>query len=97
MSDDFDSERFPDNYYRGLIVRLDRNRGRGLVRSQTGREIRFQFPYVEVIGAPPGGSFSGIDMIQEGDEVGFDVGWTSSGLRVTRLKPLSSRRPRENQ
>ncbi len=90
MTADFDSERFPDNYYRGVIVRLDRSRGRGLVRSQTGREIRFQFPYVEVVGAPLGGNFPGIGLIHEGDEVGFDVGWTSSGLRVTKLKPPSS-------
>ncbi len=90
MSDGFDSQRFPGNFYQGTLVRLDRNRGRGAVRSQSGREIRFQFPYVEVVGAPLGGNFPGIDLLREGDHVGFDVGWTSSGLRVTKLKPLSS-------
>jgi hypothetical protein len=88
VGDDFDSERFPGNFYQGRVVRLDRNRGRGTVCSQNGREIRFQFPYVEVVGAPLGGNFPGIDMLREGDQVGYDVGWTSSGLRVTKLKPL---------
>ncbi len=83
----FDSERFPDNFYRGIIVRLDRGRGRGLLRSHSGREIRFQFPYVEVVGAPLGGNFPGIDLIHQGDEVGFDLGWTSNGLRVTKIRP----------
>jgi hypothetical protein len=32
-------------------------------------------------------------MLSEGDSVGFDVGWTSSGLRVTMIKP--SRPPRD--
>ena len=90
MSAVFDSQRFPDNFYRGTIVHLDRNRGRGLVRSQSRREITFQVPYVEVVGAPLGGNFPGIDLIDQGDEVGFDVGWTSNGLRVTKIKP---RRP----
>ncbi len=89
MSEVFDKEHFPDNFYRGTIVRLDRGRGRGVLRSQSGREIRFQFPYVEVVGAPLGGNFPGINLVNQGDEVGFDVGWTSHGLRVTKLKPQS--------
>ncbi len=87
MVDDFDSERFPGNFYRGLIVRLDRGRGRGLLRTHGGREIPFQFPFVAVIGAGIGGRMPGIELIREGDEVGYDVGWTSGGLRVTVLKP----------
>ena len=31
--------------------------------------------------------------LSEGDSVGFDVGWTSSGLRVTVIKP--ARPPRD--
>jgi len=90
MNDNFDSERFPDNFYKGLIVFLDRMRGRGVIRSFSGREIPFEFPFVSVVGAPIGRSRAGIELIKEGDSVGFDVGWTSSGLRVTRIKPASA-------
>lgn len=87
MADDFDSERFPGNFYQGMILRLDRARGKGLVRSHTGREIPFQFPFVMVVGAPIGGRMPGIDLLAEGQSVSFDVGWTSRGLRVTSIKP----------
>ena len=87
MSDVFDSERFPDNFYKGMIVMLDRVRGRGLVRSFSGKEIAFRFPFVHVVGAPIGGKMPGIQFLNEGDSVGFDVGWTSHGLCVTTIRP----------
>jgi len=87
VSDEFDSEHFPGNFYSGLIVILDRARGRGLVRSRSGREIPFQFPFVTVTGAPIGGRAPGIESLHEGDSIGFDVGWTSKGLRVTSIRP----------
>ncbi len=92
MDDAFDSERFPDNFYKGLIVFLDRIRGRGVIRSFSGREIPFEFPFVSVVGAAIGRSRAGIELIKEGDNVGFDVGWTSAGLRVTRINPASTAR-----
>lgn len=90
MSDAFNNEQFPGNFYSGLIVFLDRVRGRGLIRSFTGREIPFQFPFVSIVGAPIGRTLAGIELIKEGDSIGFDVGWTSNGLRVTRIKPAAS-------
>ncbi len=85
-----DESRTPEEmFYRGLIVFLDRVRGRGAIRSYSGREILFQFPHVTVVGAPIGGRAPGIDRLNQGDTVGFDVGWTSKGLRVTQIKPLS--------
>lgn len=87
----FDAARFPDNFYPGLLVFLDRARRRGCVRSFSGREIEFQFPFVSVVGAPIGGRAPGLDLLKEGDEVGFDVGWTSKGLRVTRINPAPTR------
>ena len=83
----YDRERFPNGFYPGLIVFLDRVRGRGVVRSRSGREIRFEFPFVTIVGAPLGGRAPGIDLLRQGDTIGFDVGWTSKGLRVTRIKP----------
>jgi hypothetical protein len=88
----YDHERFPDGFYPGLIVFLDRVRGRGVIRSHSGREIRFQFPFVSVAGAALGGHAPGVDLLHQGDTVGFDVGWTSKGLRVTKIKPA----PRKN-
>ncbi|HEY6393867.1 MAG TPA: hypothetical protein VIX12_00545 [Candidatus Binataceae bacterium] len=89
MADEYDSERFPGNFYQGMILRLDRTRGRGVVRSHSGREIQFEFPFVSVIGAGIGGRMPGIELLKEGDVVGFDVGWTSKGLRVTTIRPQS--------
>lgn len=77
-------------FYRGLIVFLDSVRGHGTIRTYSGREIRFQFPFVHVIGAPIGGRAPGIDRLRRGDIVGFDVGWTSKGLRITTIKPANS-------
>jgi hypothetical protein len=85
--DAYERERFPDGFYQGLILFLDRARGRGVIRSLSGREIRFEFPFVSVVGAALGGRAPGIDLLHQGDRVGFDVGWTSKGLRVTRIRP----------
>jgi hypothetical protein len=89
MDGAFDKEKFPGNFYQGMIVVLDRVRGRGLVRSFSGKEIAFRFPFVEVVGAPLGGRMPGIQLLREGDSVGFDVGWTSHGLAITKLRPAS--------
>ncbi len=91
MVDDFDTERFPGNFYQGMIERLDRARGRGVVRSHSGKEILFEFPHVTIVGASIGGRMPGIDLISQGDVVGFDVGWTSRGLRVTTIRPPAQR------
>ncbi len=88
MSGGVYDERFPDNFYRGVIVSLNRATLRGRIRSDSGREIPFQFPFVEVSGAPLGGRAPGLDLLHVGDRVGFDVGWSSKGLVVTRIKPL---------
>jgi hypothetical protein len=87
----YDRQRFPNGFYPGLIVFLDRVRGRGAIRSHSGREVRFEFPFVSVVGATLGGRAPGIDLLQLGDSVGFDVGWTSKGLRVTTIKPMQKR------
>ena len=87
VADDYDSERFPGNFYQGMILRLDRARGRGIVRSHSGRDVPFEFPFVSVVGAGIGGDMPGIEMLREGDVIGFDVGWTSKGLRVTSIRP----------
>lgn len=68
-------------YYRGSIHRLMRGSETGIVRSlQSGRETVFAFRHVEMRGA-----LRRFADLREGMEVGFDVGWTAGGLRVTVL------------
>lgn len=72
-------------FYRGTLVQVSRGGGRGVVRSlQTGREIPFEREHMVVL-APRDGS--GWFELREGMIVGYDVGWTSRGLRVTKLFP----------
>lgn len=89
MTDDlFDPERFPDNYYRGVIAQLDRADFSGVILSDSGREIPFKFPFVMVVGAPVGGIAPGFESLKIGLRVGFDVGRSSKGLVATKIKPL---------
>lgn len=70
-------------FYRGLLLRFARGTGAGTVRSAaTGREVPFDLIHVQVLGEKgPAG-------LREGAAVGYDVGWTSRGLRVTKLFPI---------
>ena len=67
-------------FYRGTIVRVQYGRGSGIVRTGSGRELRFVVPFVEFLDGLR------IHDLTEGMEIGFDVGWTSHGLRVTKIK-----------
>jgi hypothetical protein len=78
-------------FYRGTLIQLSRGGGRGVVRSQqTGREIPFEREHVVVL-APQDGN--GWFELREGMVVGYDVGWTSRGLRVTKLFPAPTAPP----
>ena len=71
-----------DHYYRGVISRVYYGSESGTLRADaSGREYRFKFPFVEVRGPIPR-----IDGLREGMRVGFDLGWTSRGIRVTLIK-----------
>ncbi|GIW40633.1 MAG: hypothetical protein KatS3mg076_1210 [Candidatus Binatia bacterium] len=76
----------PYRFYRGRIQKLFRGREGGIVRSSTGREIPFDFALVRVVGGEK--RFS---RLRKGMRVGFDVGWTSRGLRVTVLQIATER------
>ena len=68
-------------YYQGRLVRLLRGTESGVVRSaSTGRDVPFDFRFVDMRGP-----LRRFDELREGMEVGYDVGWTSSGLRVTAI------------
>ena len=70
-----------DRFYTGIIKKLFPGAGMGIVRSATGREISFAAAHVILTG--PVRRF---EDLREGMSVGFDVGWTSKGLRVTVLR-----------
>jgi len=71
-----------ERYYRGVISRVYYGSESGtLVSETTGREYQFKYPYVEIIGPIPR-----IDGLREGMAVGFDLGWTSRGRRVTVIR-----------
>ena len=71
--------------YRGTIAQFARGARSGVVRAASGREIPFDLEHVVVaesmIPAP------GRVALEVGQTVGYDVGWTSRGLRITRLFP----------
>ena len=69
-----------DRFYAGVIKKLFAGSGMGVVRSATGREIPFAAQHVLLTGA-----VQRFEDLREGMRVGFDVGWTSKGLRVTVL------------
>ena len=60
----------------------------GLVRTESGREVPFSFEFVVFVGEAKKPSD-----LREGQEVGYDLGWTSKGLRVTKIKVYSSPAP----
>lgn len=70
-----------DKFYHGRIEKLFRGSRMGVVRSGNGREIRFEFLHLTMVGP-----LRRFEDLREGMPVGFDVGWTSKGLRVTVLR-----------
>jgi hypothetical protein len=70
-------------YYRGVLARVSHGLELGMVRSASGREIPFHFQHVVVMGE------GGAAGLSQGQVVGFDVGWTSHGLVVTRIQPVT--------
>lgn len=70
-----------DRFYRGVLLRLRPGSHTGIVRTGNGRDIEFALRDIRLLGSSDG--FAGL---HEGMEVGFDLGWTSRGVRVTLLK-----------
>jgi hypothetical protein len=71
-------------FYQGTIVRLRTGSRTGVVRTGNGRDVPFSFADVRLIG-----SDAGFGALHEGMRVGFDLGWTSRGVRVTILRPFA--------
>ena len=74
----------PERYYRGVITRVYYGSETGTLLSEaTGREYHFKHPFVQILGPIPR-----VDGLREGMRVGFDLGWTSRGERVTVIRVL---------
>jgi hypothetical protein len=70
-----------DFYHQGVITKLFPSNNTGVVRTGNGRELTFSYDLVILTGAAK----SPLDLTV-GEQVGYDLGWTSSGLRITKLK-----------
>lgn len=75
------SEERSDFFHHGVISKLFPSNNMGLVRTESGREVPFSFEFVILLGDAKKPSD-----LMEGLEVGYDTGWTSQGLRVTKIK-----------
>ena len=76
-----DAEERSDLYYHGIIRRLSPRKGTGVVRTASGRDVRFSYQMVQVSGA-----LRSPKSLREGMVVGYDLGWGGHGLRVTKIK-----------
>jgi hypothetical protein len=70
-----------DFYHQGIITKLFPSNNTGVVRTENGRELTFSYDLVILCGEAK----SPLDL-RVGEQVGYDLGWTSSGLRITKLK-----------
>lgn len=70
-----------DLYHHGIITKLFPSNNTGIVRTENGRELPFSYEFVIL-----SGEAKTVQDLREGDRVGYDLGWTSNGLRVTKIK-----------
>lgn len=70
-----------DFYHQGVITKLFPSNNTGVVKTESGRELTFSYELVIISGEVK----SPLDL-KVGDAVGYDLGWTSNGLRITKLK-----------
>ena len=80
MSEEDQQTKPPDLYHHGVISKLFPSNNMGVVRTESGREVQFAYDLVIVTGA----IHNPIDL-KEGMTVGYDLGWTSKGLRITKI------------
>lgn len=70
-----------DFYHQGVITKLFPSNNTGVVRTESGRELTFSYELVILCGDVK----SPLEL-KVGEPVGYDLGWTSNGLRITKLK-----------
>lgn len=70
-----------DLYHHGMITKLFPSNNTGIVRTESGRELPFSYDFVILCGEA-----KTVQDLREGERVGYDLGWTPSGLKVTKIK-----------
>jgi hypothetical protein len=70
-----------DYYHQGIITKLFPSNNTGVVRTESGRELTFSYELVILSGE----ASSPLDL-KVGEAVGYDLGWTASGLQITKIK-----------
>ncbi|MBF0492192.1 MAG: hypothetical protein HQM15_05375 [Deltaproteobacteria bacterium] len=69
-----------DNFSKARIVKYFPQSRYGFVKDRRGKDIYFNVDELRFVGD------RGREFIREGAWVGYDVGWTSHGLHVNRMK-----------
>jgi hypothetical protein len=69
-----------DLFHHGVITKLFPSNNTGFVRIESGREVAFSYEFVILCGAA-----KTVHDLREAEAVGYDLGWTPSGLRVTKI------------
>jgi hypothetical protein len=69
-----------DLFHHGVITRLFPSNNTGFVRIESGREVPFSYEFVILCGTA-----KSLHDLKEGEPVGYDLGWTPAGLRVTKI------------
>ena len=70
-----------DFFHQGVFTKLFPSNNTGVVRTERGRELTFSYDLVILCGEAK----SPLEL-KVGETVGYDLGWTSNGLRITKLK-----------
>ena len=81
IDDELPTAKINDRYHHGVITKLFPSNHTGVVRTEGGRELTFSYELVILCGAA-----KTVAELREGELVGYDLGWTSSGLRITKIK-----------
>lgn len=74
-------ERNADKFRKAKIIKFFPQSNYGFVKDRAGKEIYFHLDEIRFVGPKNNRTY-----VAEGVEVGIDVGITSRGTRVTRLK-----------
>lgn len=70
-----------DFFPKGVVESFFPEQGLGRLKNARGESIPFDLSQIEMIGPKAGKRY-----LQAGSRVGFDVSWTSSGLRVSKIR-----------
>lgn len=77
-----EGERKGDLFYHGVVSKIFWSSESGVIRSDSGKDFSFVFPFVKLIGV----SRPDIRFLREGMRVGFDIGHAPKGVRVSVIK-----------